>query len=59
LAQDAALSVSTLLGIGKPWQDFQSSDVPAINLRLKSAGLAELHLEAAIPASSQANGNDE
>lgn len=43
----------------KPWQDFQSSDVPAINRQLKSAGLTELHLEAALPASSQANGNNE
>lgn len=43
----------------KPRQDFQSSDVPAINRQLKSAGLTELHLEAALPASSQANGNNE
>jgi hypothetical protein len=43
----------------KPWQDFQSSDVPAINRQLKSARLTELHLEAALPASSQASGNNE
>ena len=45
--------------VSKPWQDFQSSHVPAVNRQLKSAGLTELHLEGALPASSQAKGNSE
>jgi hypothetical protein len=45
--------------VSKPWRDFQSSHVPAVNRQLKSAGLTELHLEGALPASSQAKGNSE
>lgn len=43
----------------KLWQEFQATDVPALNRQLKSAGLTELHLEAAASSSSEESGNDE
>jgi hypothetical protein len=43
----------------KLWQEFQAADVPALNRQLKSAGLAELHLEAAPASSSENDGNNE
>jgi len=45
--------------VQKLWQEFQASDVPALNRQLKSAGLAELHLEAALPSTTEDGGNDE
>ncbi|HKW62632.1 MAG TPA: hypothetical protein VJN89_08820 [Candidatus Acidoferrum sp.] len=43
----------------KLWQEFQATDVPALNRQLKSAGMTELHLEAAVPTSAGDGGNDE
>jgi len=43
----------------KLWQQFLATDVPALNRQLKSAGLTELRLEAALPASSEDGGNNE
>ena len=43
----------------KLWQEFRATDVPTLNRQLKSAGLAELHLEAALPSSSADSGNNE
>jgi hypothetical protein len=43
----------------KLWQEFQTTDVPALNRQLKSAGLSELHLEAAAHFSAEDGGNDE
>lgn len=43
----------------KLWQEFQATDVPILNRQLKSAGLAELHLEAALPSSSALGGSHE
>jgi len=45
--------------VWKLWQEFQTTDVPALNRQLKSAGVTELHLEAALPTSSGDAGNDE
>lgn len=43
----------------KLWQQFLATDVPALNRQLKSAGLTELRLEAALPSSSEDGGNNE
>ena len=43
----------------KLWQEFQATEVPALNRQLKSAGLTELHLEAALATSSEDDGNNE
>jgi len=43
----------------KLWQEFQTTDVPALNRQLKSAGVAELHLQASASAGSDDGGNDE
>jgi photosystem II stability/assembly factor-like uncharacterized protein len=43
----------------KLWQDFQSSDLPALNRQLKSAGLAELEPGAARHAASEQGGDIE
>ena len=43
----------------KLWREFQATDVPALNRQLKSAGLTELRLEAALPSRSEDGGNDE
>jgi hypothetical protein len=43
----------------KLWQEFQATDVPTLNRQLKSAGLTELRLEAALPSMSADEGNNE
>jgi len=43
----------------KLWQDFQSSDLPALNRQLKSAGLAELDPASARHAASEQGGDIE
>ena len=43
----------------KLWQEFQATDVPALNRKLKSAGLTELRLEATPSSSSEEDGNYE
>ena len=43
----------------KLWQEFQATDVPALNRQLKSAGLTELRLEAALFSGSGDEGNNE
>ena len=43
----------------KLWQEFQATEVPALNRQLKAAGLTELHLEATPPSTSEDGGNDE
>lgn len=43
----------------KLWQDFKSADLPALNRRLKSAGLAELQLGGAGRASDDDDDNNE
>lgn len=43
----------------KLWRDFQSSDVPALNRRLKSAGLPELQPASSGRAASEENGEIE
>jgi photosystem II stability/assembly factor-like uncharacterized protein len=43
----------------KLWQDFQSTDLPALNRQLKSAGLAELRLAASSRASADEDDGDD
>ena len=43
----------------KLWQDFQASDLPALNRQLKSAGLPELELASAPRSASDENGGIE
>ncbi|HEY6943845.1 MAG TPA: hypothetical protein VI431_01800, partial [Candidatus Acidoferrum sp.] len=43
----------------KLWQEFQATDVPALNRQLKSAGLTELRLEGTPSSSSEDDGNNE
>jgi photosystem II stability/assembly factor-like uncharacterized protein len=43
----------------KLWQEFQATEVPALNRQLKSAGLTELHIEATPPSGSEEDGNYE
>jgi len=42
----------------KLWQEFQATDLPALNRQLKAVGLAELQLASAAPASSEDYGGD-
>jgi hypothetical protein len=43
----------------KLWQEFRTTDVPALNRQLKSAGLTELHLDAVLRTNSEDRGNNE
>ena len=60
-AQLAALNAaeSDFAATRKLWQDFQSSDLPALNRQLKSAGLLELQPASARPAGSEGDGDIE
>jgi hypothetical protein len=60
-AQLAAISAaeSDSTATLKLWQDFQSSDLPALNRQLKSAGLAELQPASSRRAASEENGDIE